>query len=299
MVHHTVRRAAHDTLTRIIPSVTTMRTTLAFMAFSAFLAVYGCSSGSSSSSQTGGGGATPSTIGGIWRGKAQTTSGSTVDSLLIVSEDGRFISTAQDSATQCAAVAQGSVNTSGAAFTGGGNFGQIDYMTVPAAQTNCSFSDGSVWGTSAVSGTFVSRTSLSLSSTNTTALGAVLPVDPIAYTFDMLYNESSDLAKTAGNWTGQTGSVISIDANGVIFSQDAKTGCVLNGQMTVINPAYDAYSVTVTFSNCDSGAAGLNGGTAIGLAALDDLVTPNQLYVGYTLTLSTGESFMVATVATR
>jgi hypothetical protein len=261
------------------------------------LALYGCSSHSGGSSQNGGG-ATPSSVGGIWRGKAQM-SGASVDSVLIVSEDGRFISTAQDTTTHCAAVAQGSVNTSGAAFTGGGNFGQIDFTTVPTVQSDCALSDGSVWGTSTVSGTFVSRKTLSLSSTNTTALGAALPVDPIAYTFDALYNESSDLSKTAGNWTGQTGAVISIDANGVIFSQDAKTGCVLNGQITTINPTYDAYSVTVSFSNCTGSAANLNGSTAIGLAALDDEVTPNELYIGYTLTLSTNESFMVATVATR
>jgi hypothetical protein len=221
-----------------------------------------------------------------------------LDSILIVSEDARFISAAEDLTTHCADVAQGSLITSGAAFTGGGNFGQIDFTTVPAVQTDCSFSDGSVWGTSAISGSFVPRQTLTLSSTNTTALGAMLPVDSIAYTFDKLYDEPADLSKTAGNWTGQTGSIISIDANGVIFSQDPVTGCVLNGQMTVINPDYDAYSVTVTFSECGT-AIGLNGITAIGLAALDDLVTPNELYIGYTLTMASGESFMVATVATR
>jgi hypothetical protein len=195
-------------------------------------------------------------------------------------------------------VAQGSVNTSGATFTGGGNFGQIDYVTVPPAQTGCAFADGSVWGTSAVTGSFVSKTSLTLNSTDTTALGALLPVTPIAYTYDPLYDEASDLSKTAGNWMGQTGTVININADGVIFSQDAVTGCVLNGQITVIDPAHDAYSVTVTFANCQSGAAGLNGTTAIGLAALNDKSVPSELYLGYTLTLMGGESFMVATVAT-
>jgi hypothetical protein len=268
------------------------------IALVAILALGGCSSGSSGGSSPGGG-TSQSFVGGIFRGKVASASGTALDSLLIVSDDGRFISMAEDPATHCAQVAQGSLVTSGTTFTGGGNFGEIDYTTVPTVQSDCAAADGSVWGTSDVSGSFVARTSLQLSATNTTSLGTTLTGSPITYTYDTLYDESSDLSKTVGDWTDQTGTVISVDGNGVIYSLDANTGCELNGTLSLIDPQYNAYSATVSFSNCQAGAADLNGDTAVGLVALNDTVVPNELYIGYTLTMTSGESLIIATVATR
>ncbi len=285
-----------------------MRTTLLVLASLVILVLDGCSGGGSSGGGSSAGtgvsqSVTAQSIGGIYRGKLTSASGAVLDSLLIVSEDGRFISATEDPTSHCANVAQGSMIASGATLSGGGNFGLIDYTTVPAVETDCLFSDGSYWGTSSVSGSYVTKTSMTLSSTNTTSLSTVMPVSPLTSTYDTLYNESSDLSKTAGNWTDQTGTVISIDGNGVIFSQQSSTGtgtgCVLNGQLSVIDPLYDVYTTTVTFSNCQFGTVDLNGTTALGLVSLNDKVVPNVLYIGYTLNISTGVSFMVYTVATR
>ena len=53
----------------------------------------------------------------------------------------------------------------------------------------------------------------------------------------------------------------SIDANGALFSQTA-SGCVGNGQVSVVNPHFNGYNMSVTVSNCP----GLNGSyTGLGI----------------------------------
>jgi hypothetical protein len=265
-------------------------------ALTAILVLNGCSSVSVDDSPL----PTPDqSVGGIWRGQATGASGTTLDTVILASEDGRYFSIAENVNSNCADVAQGALTAAGATLTGYGNFGQINFMNVPAAQMDCAFNDGSVWGTSVVSGSVVQRASLTLTSADTTSAGTALPSNTATLMFDTLYNESSDLSKTTGNWSTQTGATFDIDPDGIIASQDPNTGCVQNGQLSVIDPAYDMYSVTVTYSDCQSTVAALNGVTALGLIALDDKVVPNVLYIGYAMTIPGGNAFMVATKATR
>ena len=73
-----------------------------------------------------------------------------------------------------------------------------------------------------------------------------------------------------------------IAADGTIFEQDPVSGCVTNGQVSVINPAFNAYDVQIGFSNCTGQFAILNGTSFVGIAILDNSVIPEVLIVAAT-----------------
>jgi hypothetical protein len=116
--------------------------------------------------------------------------------------------------------------------------------------------------------------------------------------FDDVYNEASSLSKLAGKWTVSTGALLTIDADGTILSQDAASGCEVNGKVSLINGKYNAYAVTATYSNCGANGSALNGLSGTGLMTLDDTQNPSVLYVGYSMTLAGGEVLLVASNAT-
>src|ERR1700739_4538419 len=92
-----------------------------------------------------------------------------------------------------------------------------------------SFSDGSTHETGMLSGMISARVSITASTQSTTDKGAVSK-GTLALTFNPLYNQPSALAAIAGNYLeAGSSTAVSIDANGAIFSQDATTGCVVNG----------------------------------------------------------------------
>lgn len=109
---------------------------------------------------------------------------------------------------------------------------------------------------------------------------------PVSGTFslayDALYDRDSSLATIAGSFSGPSGTVINVDAKGSIFSQDAATGCVVNGMASIINANYNVYRVQYTYGNCTGDLAALNGATFAGLATLDNSVAPEQVIVAVT-----------------
>lgn len=141
------------------------------------------------------------------------------------------------------------------------------------------FPGGSTTGTGTFSGTVQARTSLT-GTVNFTTSGTT-DVSNISYTFDPIYNRTSSLATIAGNYRDpSTNAVVNVNSNGVIFSQDAVTGCVINGTVSIINSSYNAYRVEYTFSSCRGLQANLNGTTARGLGAIDNTVAPEQVIIG-------------------
>jgi hypothetical protein len=132
---------------------------------------------------------------------------------------------------------------------------------------------------------------------------STLTLNGIVGTYNNLYNQPSSLAAIAGNWS-ITGLVVytaagtlNISSSGVIFDQDPQTQCTINGQVSLINPNYNAYNLNVTYSNCIgvvSAALGsptdafLDGATGSGIATVNNTVTPNTLFAVVTLSLSTG-----------
>jgi hypothetical protein len=74
--------------------------------------------------------------------------------------------------------------------------------------------------------------------------------------------------------------VTDIASDGIIFKQDPVTGCVTNGQVSIIgNGAFNLYDVEFGFSNCTGQAANLNGSSFVGIGTLDNTVTPELLAI--------------------
>jgi hypothetical protein len=166
-------------------------------------------------------------------------------------------------------------------------------------QAGCTYPDGSTSATGTLSGTIVQGSTLTITATARTANGTTLPATTLTLTFNSLYNESSSLTKLAGNWTGPTGIVTTINGDGSFFAQDPASGCVVNGQYSIIDPKYNVYSGSATYSSCQGNAAVLNGLTATGLLTLNDTVSPNELAGGASVQLQNGAVVVVVATATK
>ncbi len=107
---------------------------------------------------------------------------------------------------------------------------------------------------------------------------------------DALSDQGSSIASIAGSWITQYGTVITIDSSGALSETDPdSSGCVLTGQISIINPTENVYSVVMAYSQCvnvlndlenavgNGNVAQLNGAQITGLANFDNTITPNQL----------------------
>ena len=216
----------------------------------------------------GGGGSAPpppanQAIGGAWVG----TDSSGLAIFALSTESGRVHWVAPDTGEQ--GFGTGSVN--GTAVT-------INYTYV--APLGFTLADGSTSATCSATGTIQERQSLAVTVNCTTSLGGTFS-NSASLTYDPLYDRDSSLSVIAGNYD-DFGLVVNIDANGVIFEQDPFTGCVINGQVSIINSQFNAYDVSITYSNCVGNFAVLNGAIFTGLAILDNTVIPEQVIVALT-----------------
>ncbi|HEX4050584.1 MAG TPA: hypothetical protein VHY19_06895 [Steroidobacteraceae bacterium] len=236
--------------------------------------------------------------GGIWQGTF-AQNGVTTQILALASPDGQFYSENVNENNDCATISTGTVTVTGSTVTGSLSSAIVEYSSSPDIQTGCVFTDNSTWASGALSGTLGENSSLSLTTQLTTADGTTLPSESGALTFNSLYNESSSLSKIAGNWTGTTGDVATISSNGQVYAQEAASGCVVNGQYSVINASYNVYSLSATYGDCTGSASVLNGQTATGLVTLNDSVTPNELEGGGSVSLANGTIIVVIASATR
>jgi hypothetical protein len=170
-----------------------------------------------------------------------------------------------------------------AAVSGSSLSANIDGFTSPGWPT---YADGSVHGTGTLSGTLVARTSASLTTKFTTDNGAVTN-GTLNLTFNVAYNSASSFAALAGNFTDGSmlcvhgvcspSSAITIHSDGTIFAQDAYTGCTINGSLSIVNSAYNAYKVSLSYQSCTGASAVLNGATLSGLATLDAAASPQRV----------------------
>jgi hypothetical protein len=88
---------------------------------------------------------------------------------------------------------------------------------------------------------------------------------------------------------------VSVSGSGAVTSQDPVTLCVVNGQISVINSTYNAYSVTYAFANCTGTSAVLNGVQFTGLATRNNS-NPTQLIIAVTGKVGTTELALVLTL---
>ena len=220
----------------------------------------------------GGGGSAPpppanQAIDGAWAG----TDSNGLQIFALSTESGRLRWAAPGTGEQ--GFGTGSVN--GTAVT-------INYTYV--APLGVTLADGSTSATCSATGTIQERQSLAVTTNCTTSLGGTFS-NSASLTYDPLYDRDSSLSVIAGNYD-DGGLVINIAANGVIFEQDPFTGCVINGQVSIINSQFNVYDVSITYSNCVRNFDVLNGETFTGLAILDNTVTPEQVFVALTGAMS-------------
>lgn len=217
-------------------------------------------------------------VGGAWLG---TDSGGS-QILALVTESGRLNWILLDTGEQ----GFGAVSVSVVTTT-------IEYTLV--APWGFTLADGSTSATCNGSGPIVERQSWHAPINCTTSLGG--SIESITdFGYDALYDRDSSLALIAGDYD-DSGLVFSVSANGEIFEQDPASGCVVNGQVSIIDSQYNVYDVSITYANCIGDEAVLNGAVFAGLGILDDTAAPETAIFGVTGVVGNETYSMVRTLS--
>jgi hypothetical protein len=214
----------------------------------------GSSNSSSSSSSSSSSRAVNQSVGGLWN----ATVANGIAATMLTTETGDLFIIGDPVDTESV----GSVQVSGDVLTG------TSQSAVPTPN-NCPWDAGAVSYDLVLAGTVSARTSLTL--------------NLVVWTYDALYNQPSSLALIAGTWSGSgvfgpgDSATVDIGPNGVISAQDST--CTLSGQVSLIDPSFNAYAVTLSYSNCadDNDSWAVNGITGTGAAYIDNTVSPAVL----------------------
>ncbi len=148
--------------------------------------------------------------------------------------------------------------------------------------------DGSTSGKGRVDATWVARSGqLQLTADINTSVGGTYPVAFLGM-YDSLHASGSSRAIIAGSYRSAASpetEILTIDSTGRMFSQNAATGCIVNGTIDPVDSIYDVYRVTLNFSACQGALVPLNGLPVKGLATYDARQVPAELV----LALDVGE----------
>lgn len=122
----------------------------------------------------------------------------------------------------------------------------ISYTYV--APIGFTLADDSSSASCTATGTIQERQSFSVDTSCNTSSGGNF-TNSATLSYHALYDRDTSLTTLAGNYD-DFGLVFNVNSNGVIFEQDPVSGCVVNGQANVIDPQYNVYDGSITFSNC-------------------------------------------------
>ncbi len=145
-------------------------------------------------------------------------------------------------------------------------------------QQGNTFADGTTAADCTFSGKFVERQTLTVTEECMTSTGLQFQ-ETLILTFDALYNRDSSLEIIAGTYKTPTGNVLSIASDGLIFLQDAATGCVTNGEVRITVSFTNMYFYEYGIDNCVGADAIRNGSSFSGLAVLDNTFSPESLTI--------------------
>lgn len=215
--------------------------------------------------------------GGLWDGTINTSTGELASVKVLVAEDGRFFSYAVNTSQDCADFSTGKVDVNGDALTGTVQTN----VAILSSTTGCQYSDRTTFSTSTIVGSVEQRLQLNVILTTTTSAGHALGSQESLLNYNSLYSKVSDLSKVNANWTTLAGDTLSITADGQLTLQEVDSGCMINGQVSLIDARYNAYAITLTYGSCNTNSAILNNATATGLAYIDDTKSPVVLVFGY------------------
>jgi hypothetical protein len=140
------------------------------------------------------------------------------------------------------------------------------------------FADGSTLANCNFSGSAVLRASMDLDLSCKTSAGLEF-AETLALEFDPVYDRDASLETIAGNYRTLAENVLSIAPDGLLFLQDATSGCVVNGQVTVITATSNLYNVVLQYDGCTGMDERLNGSRFDGYAQLDDTAPPEALVI--------------------
>ncbi len=143
------------------------------------------------------------------------------------------------------------------------------------------FPDGTTLADCTLSGTVTERQTMSVTVNCTTTAGLQDQIT-VVLDYNALYERDSSLATIAGIYDDGSGVVTDIASDGTIFEQDPVSGCVTIGQVSVIDPAFNAYDFQFGFSNCIGQDTIFNGSSFVGIGTLDNIVTAEVLIVAAT-----------------
>ena len=141
------------------------------------------------------------------------------------------------------------------------------------------FPDGTTLADCALSGLVTERETMSVTINCTTTAGlddqyTVMPLDYVP-----IYGRDSSLETIAGTYDDGFGIMTNIASDGTIFAQDPFSNCVVNGQVSVIDPDFNLYDFQFGLSNCVGIDDILNGTSFVGIGLLDNSFTPEALIV--------------------
>ena len=208
---------------------------------------------------------------GIWRGSF-TSNGlhktSTILGVITENGEGRFLS------------------DEGAQFTGNVSVNGSSFTSTATAFAPYVFVDGSNYGTVQFNGTVKTKYSL------TGTYSGVGDYGTFNLTYDSIYERGSSLSWVSGNWANSDSSgyshYVTVSANGTLTGYNSY-GCTFSGNVTIINPSYDAYRLyNVSISSCQGQSSVFNG-TYNGLGVLS---TTNDTF---TIGISNSYASMVLT----
>jgi hypothetical protein len=223
--------------------------TVSILAITCLLAACGGGSGSSGSVAPPTSSADP---GGIWTG---TDSGTGLAVTALIAESGQAQVIRADGAQYF-----GNVTVSGNSLSG---------TLSGVAPFGTTFPDGSRHGTGKFTGTLAEHSSIQATVTFTTDNGET-STGTSSLTFQSLYEGIANVANFAGTWTDtNNGVAVSITSGGAIFVQDSNTGCVINGQIDVVQANYNLWAASIDYANCQGPAAALNGIEFAGMVELN------------------------------
>lgn len=145
------------------------------------------------------------------------------------------------------------------------------------------FADGTTSADCTLSGTVTQRNTMTVTVICTTTAGLE---DQITATlgYRNSHDRDSSMATIGGNyqwaWSPALPVILNITGAGTMFSQDAGTGCIITGQVNIINSTFDIYDIEIGFSNCLGQDAILNNSVFVGIGGFfGALSSPDRLFV--------------------
>lgn len=140
------------------------------------------------------------------------------------------------------------------------------------------FADSTTLANCNFTGSLVERVSMDLTLSCKTR-GDLEFTETLTLEFDPVYDRDSSLETVSGNYRTLADNVLSIAADGQLFLQDATTGCVVNGRVSVITLVSNLYNVVLQYESCTGPDDRLNGSTFNGFAQLDDTAPQEALII--------------------